>query len=246
MLEGKIALVTGASRGIGRAIALALAAQGAAVAVNYAGNRDAAEQTTADIAATGGAALPVQADVRDIEQVQAMIRQIQAELGTLDILINNAGILRDAPLMLMKPEHWDDVINTHLKGAYHCAKLGIRNMIAKRGGRVINIVSPSGIRGRAGQANYSAAKGGLIALTRTMALELSRFNITVNAVSPGVIATDMTERLPDKVRTELLNQIPLGRFGAAEDVARMVVFLCGPGGEYITGQVIHVDGGLVM
>ncbi|HET7521990.1 MAG TPA: 3-oxoacyl-[acyl-carrier-protein] reductase [Bacillales bacterium] len=246
MLTGKTALVTGASRGIGRAIALDLAQQGANVAVNYAGSRDKAEQVVADIEKLGSKAFAVQASVADADAVRSMVKQVTGEFGSLDILVNNAGITRDTLLMRLKEKDWDDVINTNLKGVFHCTKAVTRQMMKQRSGRIINIASVSGVMGNAGQASYSASKAGVIGLTKTSARELAARNITVNAVAPGFIATDMTDELSDEVKDEMLSQIPLARFGKPEEVAALVRFLATDDSGYITGQTFCVDGGMVM
>lgn len=246
MLEGKTALVTGASRGIGRAIALALAEAGANVAVNYAGNRDKAEQVVTDIQNLGSKAFAIQASVADADAVRAMVKEVTSEFGSLDILVNNAGITRDTLIMRMKEQDWDDVLNTNLKGVFHCTKAVTRQMMKQRSGRIINMASVTGLIGNAGQASYSASKAGIIGLTKTSARELAARNITVNAIAPGFIATDMTDELNDEVKEEMLKQIPLARFGKPEDVAALVRFLASDESGYITGQTFCVDGGMVM
>ncbi|MBO8137400.1 MAG: 3-oxoacyl-[acyl-carrier-protein] reductase [Desulfotomaculum sp.] len=244
MLDGMVALVTGSSRGIGRAIAVALAKAGANVVVNYAGREDAARETADMIEEIGRKALVIKADVSDPEQVKAMVDKTVKELGRLDILVNNAGITRDNLLMRMKDEEWDTVVNTNLKGAFNCCRAAARPMLKARGGRIINVSSVVGLSGNPGQVNYSAAKAGLIGLTRTLAGELGSRGITVNAVAPGFITTDMTEKLPDDVKERLKERIPLGRLGTPEEIADVVTFLCSPSAGYITGQVIAVDGGM--
>lgn len=244
ILDGMVALVTGSSRGIGRAIAVALAKAGANVVVNYAGREDAARGTADMIEETGRKALVIKADVSDPEQVKAMVDKTVKELGRLDILVNNAGITRDNLLMRMKDEEWDTVVNTNLKGAFNCCRAAARPMLKARGGRIINVSSVVGLSGNPGQVNYSAAKAGLIGLTRTLAGELGSRGITVNAVAPGFITTDMTEKLPDDVKERLKERIPLGRLGTPEEIADVVTFLCSPSAGYITGQVIAVDGGM--
>ncbi|MDQ0202802.1 3-oxoacyl-[acyl-carrier-protein] reductase [Pectinatus haikarae] len=246
LLEGKVALVTGASRGIGRSIALSLAANGALVAVNYAGNTKAAEAVKAEIIGNGGKAIIVKADVSDEEAAGKMIDAVIAEYGTLDILVNNAGITRDTLLARMKKQDWDAVINTNLTGVFNCTKIVAKLMMKKRAGRIINMASVVGMTGNIGQANYAAAKAGVIGFTKSLARELAARGITVNAVAPGFISTDMTSVISDKAKENILSDIPLGKMGSPEDVANTVLFLVSDRAAYITGQVINVDGGMVM
>ncbi|TYR82689.1 3-oxoacyl-[acyl-carrier-protein] reductase [Priestia megaterium] len=246
MLQGKVAVVTGASRGIGRAVALELGRLGAKVVVNYAGSEAKALEVVDEIKGYGTDAIAIQANVADADSVQAMIKETISSFGSLDILVNNAGITRDNLLMRMKEDEWDDVISINLKGVFLCTKAVTRQMMKQRQGRIINISSIVGVSGNAGQANYVAAKSGVIGLTKTTAKELASRNITVNAVAPGFIATDMTDKLTDDVKAEMLKQIPLAEFGAPEDIANVVAFLASDASRYITGQTIHVDGGMVM
>ncbi|MBB5323709.1 3-oxoacyl-[acyl-carrier protein] reductase [Anoxybacillus tepidamans] len=246
MLQGKVALVTGASRGIGRAIALELARQGAKVAVNYAGSELKAKEVVEEIQHMGGEAFAIQADVSNVEAVERMVKEVIDRFERIDILVNNAGITRDNLLMRMKEEEWDEVININLKGVFHCTKAVTRPMMKQRYGRIVNITSIVGVSGNPGQANYVAAKAGVIGFTKTAARELASRNITVNAIAPGFITTDMTDRLSEDIRTEMLKQIPLARFGEPEDIAKVVVFLVSDAANYITGQTIHVNGGMVM
>ncbi|KSU85041.1 3-oxoacyl-[acyl-carrier-protein] reductase [Fictibacillus enclensis] len=246
MLNGKTVLVTGASRGIGRAIALELAKNGAKVAVNYAGNEAKAKEVVEEIIAMGQEAIAVQANVADSESVTGMVKRVIEEFGSLDILVNNAGITKDNLLMRMKEEEWDSVLNTNLKGVFLCTKAVTRQMMKQRKGRIINISSIVGVSGNPGQANYVAAKAGVIGLTKTTAKELASRNITVNAIAPGFIDTEMTEVLEENVKGEMLKAIPLARFGSTDDIASLVTFLAGDSSSYITGQTINVDGGMVM
>ncbi len=246
LLVEKTALVTGASRGIGRAAALELAKAGAKVALNFAGNRAAAEEVVSLIEAAGGQAMLVQADVGNAADVEAMVKAVVERFGKIDILVNNAGITRDNLIMRMKEEDWDAVIHTNLKGIFNCTKAVSKLMMKQRYGRIINMASVVGVMGNAGQANYAAAKAGVIGFTKSMAKELASRNITVNAVAPGYISTDMTANLPEQARLDLQSQIPLQRLGTPEDVATAVLFLVSPGADYITGQTLHVDGGMVM
>lgn len=246
MLEGKVAVVTGASRGIGRAIALELGKQGAKVVVNYAGSEAKALEVVDEIKGYGTDAIAIQANVADADSVQSMIKEAISTFGSLDILVNNAGVTRDNLLMRMKEDEWDDVLSTNLKGVFLCTKAATRQMMKQRHGRIINISSIVGVIGNAGQANYVAAKAGVIGLTKTSAKELASRNITVNAVAPGFIATDMTDELPEEVKAEMLKQIPLASFGDPQDIANIVSFLATDASRYITGQTIHVDGGMVM
>lgn len=246
LLVEKTALVTGASRGIGRAAALELAKAGAKVAVNFAGNRAAAEEVVSLIEAAGGQAMLVQADVGNAADVEAMVKTVVERFGKIDILVNNAGITRDNLIMRMKEEDWDAVIHTNLKGIFNCTKVVSKLMMKQRYGRIINMASVVGVMGNAGQANYAAAKAGVIGFTKSMAKELASRNITVNAVAPGYISTDMTASLPEQAKLDLQSQIPLQRLGTPEDVAAAVLFLVSPGADYITGQTLHVDGGMVM
>ena len=246
LLDGKVALVTGGSRGIGRAIALRLAEEGAKVAINYAGNVKAAEEVKAAIEEKGGKALLVQADVSDSEAAEGMVASVVEAFGTVDILVNNAGITRDAIFARMKEEDFNAVINTNLKGVFHCTKAVTKLMMKQRSGRIVNMASVVGVTGNAGQANYSAAKAGVIGFTKSVARELAGRGMTVNSVAPGFIETDMTAVLSDKVKEAMTEEIPLKRAGKPEDVANAVLFLASDNAAYITGQVLHVDGGMVM
>ena len=246
LLDGKTALVTGASRGIGRAIALCLAAEGARVAINYAGNVKAAEEVKAIIEAAGGTAILCQADIADSAAVEAMIADVVKEFGAIDILVNNAGITRDTLLMRMKDEDFAKVLDTNLKGVFYCTKAVAKLMMKKRSGRIVNMASVVGLVGNAGQTNYAAAKAGVIGFSKSAAKELASRGITVNVVAPGFIGTDMTAGLPESVKEKMLTDIPLGRMGEPEDVASAVLFLASDQASYITGQVVNVDGGMVM
>jgi 3-oxoacyl-[acyl-carrier protein] reductase len=245
-LEGKVALVTGASRGIGREIALELAREGCNVAVNFAGSEAKANQVVDEIKSIGREAIAVQCNVSDAEAVQAMVKETIGQFGSIDILVNNAGITKDNLLMRMKETEWDDVININLKGVFLCTKAVTRQMMKQRSGRIINISSIVGVSGNPGQANYVAAKSGVIGLTKTTARELAPRGITVNAVAPGFISTDMTDQLPEDVRSEMLKQIPLSRFGDPQDIAKVVTFVASDSASYMTGQTLHIDGGMVM
>lgn len=246
MLQGKNALVTGASRGIGRAIALELAKQGANVAVNYAGSEERAQGVVEEIIALGVKAFKVQADVADTTNVKAMIKEVNQQFGSIDILVNNAGITKDNLLMRMKEEEFDQVIDTNLKGTFLCMKAVSRQMMKQRSGKIINVASIVGVSGNPGQANYVAAKAGVIGLTKSIAQELASRNILVNAVAPGFISTDMTDALTKEQQEAVLSLIPLAKLGSPEDVAKVVRFLASDDANYITGQTIHVDGGMVM
>ena len=245
-LEGKAALVTGGSRGIGRAVCLELARRGACVAVNYAGNAAAAEETVESCKAKGVDAFSVQADVADAAACDAMVKEVLSRFGRLDILVNNAGITRDGLMPMLKDADWDAVLDANLKGAFHCMRAAYRPMMKQKYGRVVNLSSIVGLRGNAGQANYAASKAGLIGLTKSMAKELAGRNVTVNAVAPGFIDTDMTAALPEKARESMLASIPRGRLGQGEDVAKAVAFFAGDGAGYVTGQVLCVDGGMAV
>jgi 3-oxoacyl-[acyl-carrier protein] reductase len=245
-LTGRVALVTGGGRGIGRAIAQALAGAGATVVVNYRGNAEAAEACVAAITAAGGTASAIQADVSQSADVDTLVRSLIAAHGRLDILVNNAGITRDNLLLRMKEDDFDQVIATNLRGAFLCTKAVLRQMGKQRSGRIINIASVVGLSGNAGQANYAAAKAGLIGFTRSTAREIAGRNVTVNAVAPGFIETEMTDVLDDATRQAIRETIPLGRFGAPEEVAALVCFIASDAAAYITGQTLTIDGGMVM
>ncbi len=246
LLDGKAALVTGASRGIGRAVALRLAKEGAKVVVNYAGNAKAAEETKAAVEAAGSEAVCVRADVANADEVAALFDAAVKAFGTVDILVNNAGITRDGLLMRMKDEDFDAVLATNLRGVYLCTKAASKIMMKKRSGRIVNMTSVVGLMGNVGQTNYAAAKAGILGFSKSAAKELAARGITVNMVAPGFIETDMTVVLSDKVREQLVGAIPLGRMGEPEDVANAVLFLVSDAAAYITGQVVNVDGGMVM
>ncbi len=245
-LNDKVAIVTGGSRGIGRGIALELAKRGATVVVNYHSNAEAAQSVVSMIEAAGGKASAIQADVSVLADADRLIKAAAETYGKIDILINNAGTTRDNLIALMKEEDWDVVLTTNLKSAWNCSKIASRLMMRKRYGRIINISSVSGIAGNGGQSNYSASKAGLIGLTKALARELAGRQITVNAVAPGFVPTDLTTNLPPNLLEQLNKSIPLERWGTVEDVAYAVAFLASDEAGYITGQVLSVDGGLVM
>ena len=245
-LTGKVALVTGASRGIGRAIALRLAACGAKVAINFAGNVAKAEEVKAEIENLGSDAILVQGSVADFDKVNEIVKTVVDAWGKIDILVNNAGITRDNLLLKMTEKDFDDVIATNLKGVFNCTKAVTKLMMKQRSGRIVNMSSVVGLTGNISQANYSAAKAGIIGFTKSTAKELASRNVTVNAIAPGFISTDMTSALADKVKEELSKNIPLGRIGEPEDIANAVEFLVSDKAAYITGQVICVDGGMAI
>ncbi len=245
-LENKVALVTGAARGIGKAIAKALAAEGAVVIVNYNGSAQRAGETVKEIEEAGGKALAIRCNVADFTACKDMIDGIIKEQGRLDILVNNAGITRDGLLMKMSEEDFDSVMDTNLKGAFNCIRHAARQMIKQKSGRIISISSVSGVLGNAGQANYSASKAGIIGLTKATAREVASRGITVNAIAPGFITTDMTEVLSEAVKTSVTETIPMKKFGKPEDIAQTALFLASEKAAYITGQVICVDGGMAM
>ncbi|HDA7203853.1 TPA: 3-oxoacyl-[acyl-carrier-protein] reductase [Staphylococcus aureus] len=242
----KSALVTGASRGIGRSIALQLAEEGYNVAVNYAGGKEKAEAVVEEIKAKGVDSFAIQANVADADEVKAMIKEVVSQFGSLDVLVNNAGITRDNLLMRMKEQEWDDVIDTNLKGVFNCIQKATPQMLRQRSGAIINLSSVVGAVGNPGQANYVATKAGVIGLTKSAARELASRGITVNAVAPGFIVSDMTDALSDELKEQMLTQIPLARFGQDTDIANTVAFLASDKAKYITGQTIHVNGGMYM
>ncbi|KGR80389.1 3-oxoacyl-[acyl-carrier-protein] reductase [Ureibacillus manganicus] len=245
-LDGKVAVVTGASRGIGRAIALSLAKEGAKVVVNYSGSEQKAQQVVDEINSMGTQAIAIQANISEVESVTNLMDSAIKQFGSIDILVNNAGITRDNLIMRMKEDEWDDVINTNLKGVFLCTKAVTRQMMKQRAGRIINISSIVGVMGNAGQANYVAAKAGVIGLTKTTARELASRNILVNAIAPGFITTEMTDALPEEMKNAMLSQIPLAKLGQPEDIAKAVVFLASDDASYMTGQTLHIDGGMYM
>lgn len=245
-LDHQTALITGGSRGIGKAIALELAGRGASLMINYSGNKEAAERTAEEIRALGAEAVVHRCDVSDESSVREMVSSAVKTFGHLDILVNNAGIARDGLIMRMKEEDWDAVLNTNLKGVFLVTKAALRPMMRQRSGRIINIASVVGILGNPGQINYVAAKAGVIGLTKATAREVASRGITVNAVAPGFITTDMTEQLSDEIKERLKREIPLGRLGRPEDVAKVVAFLAGEDSSYMTGQTLSVDGGMAM
>lgn len=242
----KVAIVTGASRGIGRAIAIELGSLGARVVVNYKTSADAATEVVKEINNSGDDAIAIQADVSDFEQAKELIKQGIEHFGELHILVNNAGITRDGLIMTMSEDDWDAVTTTNLKSTFNCSKAAIRHMMRKRYGRIINITSISGMMGNAGQTNYSASKAGQMGFTKALAREVASRNITVNAVAPGFIETDIWETVPEDIQTGLMDVIPLGRVGAPEEVAKAVAFLASDEAAYITGHILNVDGGMAM
>lgn len=246
MLKGKVALVTGASRGIGREIAVTLAQKGASVVINYNGSEERAKEVKDEIESFGGTAKLYQCNVADFAAVETMIKEVVKEMGSLDILVNNAGITKDNLVMKISEADFDAVINTNLKGTFNTIKAMYRAFLKQKGGRIINLSSVSGVLGNAGQANYAASKAGVIGLTKSVARELASRNVTVNAVAPGFIATDMTDAMPEAAKEATLNQIPLKRVGQPKDIAETVAFLASEKAAYITGQVISVDGGMAI
>jgi len=245
-LKGKTAIVTGSGRGLGKAIALKLAQMGANIVLNDISGSEDIDATAEEFKALGYNVVVTKGDVRNPDDVENMVKTAIEAFGRIDILVNNAGITRDALLIRMTEKDWDDVLDINLKGAFLCTKAVAKVMIKQRSGKIINIASVSGVMGNAGQANYSASKAGLIGLTKSTARELASRGITCNAVAPGFIQSKMTEVLPEKLKEEYINSIPLKRFGTPEDVANVVGFLASPDSDYVTGQVIHIDGGLVM
>jgi len=245
MLKGKVALITGASRGIGRSIAIKFAQNGAKVVINYNGSKEKAEETLKEITDNGGEGMCIKANVAEMNEAQELIQTVIKEYGKIDILVNNAGITRDNLVMGISEEDFDSVIGTNLKGTFNCIKSIYRPMLKQRAGRIINMSSIVGIVGNAGQANYSASKAGVIGITKSVAKEVAKRGITVNAIAPGFIQTDMTDVLSDKVKDSMLAQIPMNRFGQTDDIANAALFLASDMASYITGQVITVDGGLI-
>lgn len=243
-LKGKTAIITGGGRGIGRAIAIILAQSGANVVINSA--TDTSLAVAEDINANGGSAIALKGDVRDLAAMEALIDLAVATYGGVDILVNNAGITKDTLIMRMSEQDWDDVLDTNLKGAYNCIKAACRPMFKQKSGSIINITSVVGIMGNAGQANYAASKAGLIGLTKSIAKEFAPRGINCNAIAPGFIESDMTDKIPDNIKGQYLSSIPLKRFGKAEEIGEMVAFLASESAKYITGQVINVDGGLYI
>ncbi|AAK81497.1 3-oxoacyl-[acyl-carrier protein] reductase [Clostridium acetobutylicum] len=246
LLSGKVAVVTGAGRGLGRAIALKLAAEGANLVVNYRSSEAETQKLIKEIEELGSKAVAVKADISKYDEAETIIKKALDEYGTVDILVNNAGITKDNLLLRMKEEDFDSVINVNLKGAFNCIKHTSRVMLKKKSGKIINISSVIGLIGNAGQVNYAAAKAGIIGMTKSVAKELASRGITVNAVAPGIIKSDMTDALTDKQRESIVAAVPLNKVGEAEDVANLVLFLASDLSSYITGQVINVDGGMVM
>ena len=244
--NGRVALITGGSRGIGRAIALRLARAGNRIAVNYKSNEDAAMWVVDAVAGMGGEAMAVGADVTRSSEIDEMFKRVEESWGGIDILVNNAGIIHDSLLLRMAEDVWDQVINTNLKGTYYCTKAALRSMVRKRWGRIINVVSVVGIEGNPGQSNYAASKAGMIAFSRSVAKEVASRSITVNAVAPGYIATEIVEDLNPEFKDLILSRIPQNRFGTADDVASLVDFLASEEASYITGEVIRVDGGIEL
>lgn len=246
MLEGRIAVVTGASRGIGKAIALELASKGATVIINYNGSKERAELVQKEIEEKGGVAKAVQCNVADFAECENFIKEVIDEYGKIDILVNNAGITKDGLIMKMSEADFDDVINTNLKGTFNTIRFASRQMMKQRKGRIVNMTSVVGISGNAGQANYASSKAGVIGLTKSMAKELASRGVTVNAVAPGFIETEMTDVLSDEVKEATRKMIPLGKYGKPENIAKAVAFLVSDDAEYITGQVVQVDGGMAI
>ena len=244
-LNGSVALVTGASRGIGAVIACRLAEAGAKVGVNYLSSKEPAEAIVAKITNAGGEAILVEGDVAEEDVAKSAVQRMLDQWNRIDILINNAGINRDRLLLRMKSEDWDEVLQVNLRGAFLCTRFVMPHLIKQRSGRVVNISSVVGISGNPGQANYAAAKAGLIGFTKSVAREVASRNVTVNALAPGYITTGMVEQLSDETKSQILSRIPMGRFGAAEDVSEAVIFLCSKGASYITGEVLTIDGGLI-
>ena len=244
--HGRIALVTGGSRGIGRAIALRLARDGARVAINYIRHADSADEVVKSITKLGSSAVSVQADVTKSEEVKAMFQRLRESWGPPEILVNNAGIIRDSLLARMSEEDWDAVVNIHLRATFLCTRLAVRDMVRNRWGRIINIGSVVGIGGNIGQSNYSAAKAGVIGFTRSIAKEVATRNITVNYVAPGYVTTDIVEDLTPELKEKILQRVPMGRFGRADEIADLVGYVASDSASYITGQVIAIDGGMVI
>ena len=245
-IEGKVALITGGSRGIGRAIALRLGRDGTKVAINYKTNEGAAQSVVDAVTEIGGEAMPVAADVSQGAAVDAMVKQVVDSWGGIDILVNNAGVIHDSLLMRMTEEVWDEVVNTNLKGAFNCTKAVLRFMVRKRWGRIINVVSVVGLEGNPGQSNYAASKAGVIAFSRSIAKEVASRNVTVNSIAPGYIATEIVADLAPEFKDLILSRIPQNRFGTVEDVANMVGYLASEEASYITGEVIRIDGGIEL
>ena len=245
-LQGKVALVTGASRGIGKAIAIELGKRGAKVVVNYAKSADGANEAVAAIQSAGGEAVALQADVSELKSATDLVKATIEKFGRLDILVNNAGTTRDMLIMMMPEDDWDFVIKTNLKSAYNCSKIALKTMTRQRSGRIINISSVSGVAGNGGQTNYSASKAGLIGFTKALAREVASSNITVNAIAPVFTPTDLTSAIPDNMKDESKKAIPLGRWGTPEEIAYAVAFFASDEAAYITGQTLNVDGGMVM